>query len=111
MMICTIGQRHQQSIANIAMPELKNVNAINTMIAIAGGMKNMNNLYERLKPEVFAKLQEQGEEYPFAVASFMEEFRNANFVMDLKYGTAVSLSNFLRLKNYDFVSISNLFES
>jgi hypothetical protein len=31
--------------------------------------------------------------------------------MDLKYGTAVSLSNFLRLKNYDFVSISNLFES
>jgi len=71
----------------------------------------MKTLFDRLKPEVFAKLQGQGEEYPFAVASFMEEFRNAKFVMDLKYGTAVSLSTFLRLKGYDFVSISNLFDN
>jgi len=81
------------------------------MITIAGGMKNMNSLFDRLKPEYKATLESQADLYPFAVASFMEEFRNANFVMDLKYGTAVSLSNFLRLKNYDFVSISNLFES
>ena len=43
MMNCTIVQRHQLSIANTAMPELKNVNVISTMIAIAGGMKKMNN--------------------------------------------------------------------
>ena len=42
-MICTREQRHQPSIANIAMPELKNVNVISTMIAIGGGMKKMNN--------------------------------------------------------------------
>ena len=81
------------------------------MTMIAGGMKNMNSLFDRLKPEVFAKLQKQGEEYPFAVASFIQELKDENFVMDIKYGTAVSLTNFLKLPNYDFVTISNLFES
>jgi hypothetical protein len=71
----------------------------------------MKNLLERLKPEYKVQLDEQAKEYPFAVALFMEELKNASFVMDLKYGTAVSLSNFLQLPTYDFVTISNLFES
>ena len=43
-MICTREQKHQQSIANTAMPELKNVNAISTMIMIEKGMQNMSNI-------------------------------------------------------------------
>ena len=43
-MTCTIEQKHQQSIANIAMPELKNANVISTMIMIEKGMRNMSNI-------------------------------------------------------------------
>jgi hypothetical protein len=93
------------------MLDLKNVNATNMTIMIAGGMKNMNSLLERLKPEYKAKLDEQAKAYPSAVASFIQELKDESFVMDLKYGTAVSLTNFLNLPDYNFVTISNLFES
>jgi hypothetical protein len=71
----------------------------------------MKNLFERLRPEYKAKLDEQAKEFPNAVAAFFEELKSESFVMDINYGTAVSLSNFLELPNYDFVTISNLFES
>jgi hypothetical protein len=71
----------------------------------------MKNLLERLKPEHKAKLKDQGKEYPHAIKAFFEELKNESFVMDITFGTAVSLSNFLELPNYDFVTISNLFES
>jgi hypothetical protein len=74
-----------------------------------GGTKKMNNLFDRLKPEYKALLQDQAELYPVAIASFMEEFRNEKFVIDLKYGTVVSLSNFCNLVNYDISTIDNLF--
>jgi hypothetical protein len=71
----------------------------------------MKTLFQRLKPEYEAKLDEQFKLYPNAIKALFEEFENAYYVMDLKYGTAVSLSNFLQLPTYDFVTISNLFES
>jgi len=71
----------------------------------------MKTLYERLKPEYKAELDEQAKAYPSAVASFIQELKDENFVMDLKFGTVVSLTNFLTLPDYDFVTISNLFKS
>jgi hypothetical protein len=74
-----------------------------------GGMRNMSNLYERLKPEYKAILDQQEIVYPNAIKALFEELENTHYVMDLKYGTAVSLSNFLGLRDYNFVTISDLF--
>jgi hypothetical protein len=63
-----------------------------------------------LKPEYKAKLEEEAEFYPVAIASFMEEFRNETFVIDLKYGSVIALSNFCNLPNYQITTIDNLFE-
>ena len=109
-MTCTREQRHQPSIANIAMPELKNVNVISMMIAIAGGMKKMNNLYERLKPEALAILQSEGEKYPNAIKSLIQELKINRYIIDLSYGTVISMSNFLNLDNYRLTEILNQFE-
>lgn len=69
----------------------------------------MSNLYTRLKPEYKAKLDEQATQYPNVMQSLFNELENTEYVMDLKYGTAVSLSNFLGLRDYNFVTISDLF--
>jgi hypothetical protein len=109
-MTCTRGQRHQQSIANTAMHDSKNVNAISMMITIAGGTKNMNNLYDRLKPEYKAKLEEEAEFYPNSIRAIEQELKRTTSFIDLKYGTVFELSNFLILYNYDLSTIDNLFE-
>jgi hypothetical protein len=109
-MICTSAQRHQQSIANTAMHELKNVNATNTMITIAGGMKNMNSLFDRLKPEFKAKLEEKAEFYPAAIPAIIEELKQESSILDLRYGTVGSLALYLNLKNSGITEIVNLFE-
>lgn len=70
----------------------------------------MSSLYDRLKPEYKAKLENQAIQYPFAIEAFFKEFKNATFVMDLRFGSIVFLSNFLRLPDYNFTTISNLFE-
>ena len=69
----------------------------------------MSNLYERLKPEYKAILDQQFKLYPNAIKAAVEELKNTHYVMDLKYGTVVSLSNFLGLRDYNFVTISDLF--
>jgi hypothetical protein len=109
-MICTREQRHQQSIANIAMPELRNVNATNMTITIAGGMKNMNNLFDRLKPEHKATLERQADLYPSSIKHIIQELNSSYSFIDLKYGSVVALSNFCNLHNYDISTINNLFE-
>ena len=109
-MICTSVQRHQQSIANTAMRELKNVNAINTMITIAGGMKNMNSLFDRLKPEHKATLERQADLYPSSIKHIYMELKGSYSFIDLKYGSVIALSNFCNLHNYDISTINNLFE-
>ena len=107
--ICTREQRHQQSIANTAMPELKNVNATSTMITIEGGMKKMNNLFDRLKPEYKVLLQDQAEFYPHTIPAIIEELIKESSILDLRYGTVGSLALYLNLKNSGFTEILNLF--
>lgn len=80
------------------------------MIAIAGGMKKMNNLYERLKPEALAILQSEGEKYPNAIKSLIQELKINRYIIDLSYGTVISMSNFLNLDNYRLTEILNQFE-
>jgi hypothetical protein len=109
MMTCTIGQRHQQSIVNIAMPESKNVNATSTMITTEGGMKKMSNLFDRLKPEYKVLLQDQAEFYPNAIPAIIEELIKENSILDLRYGTVGSLALYLNLKNSGITEIVNLF--
>jgi hypothetical protein len=109
MMTCTIGQRHQQSIVNIAMQELKNVNATSTMITTEGGMKKMNSLFERLKPEYKVLLQDQAEFYPNAIPAIIDELKKEMSILDLRYGTVGSLALYLNLKNSGITEIVNLF--
>jgi hypothetical protein len=109
-MICTREQRHQQSIANIAMRELKNVNVINMTIMIGGGMKNMNSLFERLKPEHKATLESQANLYPSSIKHIIQELNSSYSFIDLKYGSVIALSSFCSLPNYDILTINNLFE-
>jgi hypothetical protein len=92
------------------MPELKNVNATNTMITIAGGTKNMNNLFDRLKPEFKATLEKQAELYPSSIKHIYMELNGSYSFIDLKYGSVIALSNFCNLPNYDISTIDNLFE-
>lgn len=69
----------------------------------------MKTLYERLKPELLAKMQSEGEQYPYAIKALMEELQNSKYVLDLTYGSAISMSNFLELPNYTISEILNLF--
>jgi hypothetical protein len=92
------------------MHESKNVNATNTMIAIAGGMKNMSNLFDRLKPEYKAKLEEEAKFYPAAIPAIIEELKQESSILDLRYGTVGSLALYLNLKNSGITEIVNLFQ-
>jgi hypothetical protein len=91
------------------MQELKNVNATSTMIMIAGGMKKMNNLFDRLKPEYKVLLQDQAELYPTAIPAIIEELIKEKSILDLRYGTVGSLALYLNLKNSGITEIVNLF--
>jgi hypothetical protein len=92
------------------MHELRNVNVINTMITTEGGMKNMNNLYDRLKPEFKATLEKQAELYPSSIKHIYMELNGSYSFIELKYGSVIALSNFCNLPNYQITTIDNLFE-
>ena len=70
----------------------------------------MKTLFERLKPEHVAKLQSEGERYPNAVKSLIQELKGNRYIIDLSYGSVISMSNFLNLKNYQLTEMLNLFE-
>lgn len=70
----------------------------------------MKTLYERLKPETLAILQSEGDKYPNAVKALIQELKGNRYIIDLSYGTVISMSNFLNLKNYQLTEILNLFE-
>ncbi len=79
------------------------------MIMIAGGMKKMNNLFDRLKPEYKVLLQDQAELYPTAIPAIIEELIKEKSILDLRYGTVGSLALYLNLKNSGITEIVNLF--
>lgn len=70
----------------------------------------MSNLYTRLKPEYKAKLEEQAIQYPAAIQAAINELKQEQSVLDLRYGTAMSLQMYLGLKSADITQILNLFE-
>ena len=71
----------------------------------------MKTLYERLKPEHKAKLDEQSIKYPSAIPAAIKEMTNNNSVLDLRYLTIQSLYMYLDLKNSNIDTIMNLFEA
>jgi len=71
----------------------------------------MRNLLQRLKPEHKAKLDEQFMSYPNAIRAAVEELKKETSILDLRYGTAVTLQMYLNLKSADITEILNLFES
>jgi len=75
-----------------------------------GGMRNVSNLYERLKPEYKAQLLAQFDSYPNAIKAAVVELKKETSILDLRYGTAVSLQMYLNLKSADITEILNLFE-
>jgi hypothetical protein len=91
------------------MQELKNVNATSTMITTEGGMKKMSNLFDRLKPQYKALLQDQAEFYPNAIPAIIDELKKESSILDLRYGTVRSLALYLNLLNSEFTEILNLF--
>jgi hypothetical protein len=70
----------------------------------------MESLTKRLKPEAAAKLQEASKQFPYAISAIMDELNIYVSILDLKYGTAISLSNFLDLQGYDIIILTNQFE-
>lgn len=70
----------------------------------------MRTLYERLKPEHKAKLDEQSVQYPNAVKSAVKELVSENSILDLRFGTVQVLAMYLDLMSADITQILNLFE-
>lgn len=70
----------------------------------------MKTLFERLKPETLAILQSEADKYPNSVKSLIQELKCNCYVIDLSYGTVISLSNFCNLRYYNLTRILNLFE-
>jgi len=71
----------------------------------------MKTLYERLKPEHKAKLDDQFDNYPNAIRATVVELKKENSVLDLRYGTVMSLQMYLNLKSADISNILDLFEA
>jgi len=75
-----------------------------------GGTRNVSSLTERLKPWAAAKLKQESKQFPHAIGAIMDELNIYVSVIDLRYGTVISLSNFLDLNNYTITELSTLFE-
>jgi hypothetical protein len=71
----------------------------------------MKNLLERLKPEHKAKLDIESEKYPFSTSLLLKNLKTQSFYVDLRYGDVATLINVLDLKEYNPLTISELFES
>ena len=70
----------------------------------------MKTLYDKLTHEAHTKLHAETEKFPFAIKAIIQELNSTGNVMDLTYGTVISLSNFLNLKGYDIVELLTQFE-
>lgn len=69
----------------------------------------MKTLYERLKPEFKAKLDNAAKAYPNAVKLALKELTSEYSILDLRFGTVQVLSMYLDLKSADIAEILNLF--
>lgn len=71
----------------------------------------MKTLYERLKPEFKAKLDNAYEVYPNAVKTVVKELKSEHSILDLRFGTVNIMSIYLDLKSADITHILDLFEA
>jgi hypothetical protein len=54
----------------------------------------MQNLLERLKPEILDEIQKTADKYPFAVLELKNELQNLFYVSDIRYGIIVQLYSY-----------------
>jgi len=71
----------------------------------------MKTLYERLKPEHKAKLDNASKVYPNAVKLALKELTSEHSILDLRFGTVQVIAMYLDLKSADISNILDLFES
>jgi len=71
----------------------------------------MKNLYERLKSEHKAKLDNASKVYPNAVKLALKELTSEHSILDLRLGTVQVIAMFLDLKSADISNILDLFEA
>ena len=71
----------------------------------------MKTLYERLKPEHKAKLDNASKVYPNAVKLALSELTREHSILDLRFGTVQVIAMYLDLKSADISQILDLFEA
>ena len=69
----------------------------------------MKNLLERMKPEPLAKLNEEVEKYPNTYRHIVNDLKENEFVIDLKFNTVWHLSNDCIAKSLTLTNITELF--
>lgn len=71
----------------------------------------MRTLFERLKPEYKAMLESEGVKYPKSVNWLTDKLKSEVVWTQLTYGEIAMLVSYLSLKDYNPLTIANLFES
>lgn len=71
----------------------------------------MKTLYDRLKPEYKIRLDQEAEKFPFSTNLLMSNLKTMHFYVDLRYGDIAILINHLNLKEYNPLTIDNLFQN
>lgn len=71
----------------------------------------MKTLYDRLKPEYKTLLDQEAEKFPFSTNLLMSNLKTMHFYVDLRYGDVCILINHLNLKEYNPLTIDNLFQN
>ena len=71
----------------------------------------MRTLFERLKPEYKAMLENQSNTYKHSIGLLTDSMKSKVIISDLTYGEIGVLVNHQNLKSYDILIIYDLFES
>jgi len=71
----------------------------------------MRNLFERLKPEYLKMIEDEEINFPFSAKHLQDKLKSTNHLIDLEYGTVISLLTFLGLFNYTPATLYKLFNN
>jgi hypothetical protein len=58
----------------------------------------MKNLFERLKPEAKAVIEEQANKYPLSVSAILEQMKSSNYIGELQYDSVMWLARDSKLR-------------
>jgi hypothetical protein len=71
----------------------------------------MKTLFERLKPEVFEKLNDLAQEFPATIIDIYGDLKENKFISDLRYDTILKIGTYIFYDiNISYSEIHNLFE-